>query len=161
MLGVPLGAELLRGADPRQFGIGMGIFLILFCAYSFWRPQFRVSGGGRRADFGLAMLNGILGGATSLSGIVLVVWNNLRGWSKDVQRSVFAPTVMATNCVAVLWLGGRGSIDTATIQLFALAVPAVLLGTWAGLKLYGRLDEAQFRRIVLGLLLLSGAALLV
>jgi len=34
------------------------------------------------------------------------------------------------------------------------------LGTWAGLKSFGRLNEVAFRRIVLGLLLLSGVSLL-
>ena len=37
---------------------------------------------------------------------------------------------------------------------------ALALGTWAGLKSFGRLDEAGFRRVVLGLLLLSGVSLL-
>ena len=32
--------------------------------------------------------------------------------------------------------------------------------TWAGLKCFGRLNEAGFRRVVLGLLLLSGVSLL-
>jgi uncharacterized protein len=32
-------------------------------------------------------------------------------------------------------------------------------GTWLGMKLYGRLDEATCRKIVLVLLLLSGAVL--
>ena len=35
-----------------------------------------------------------------------------------------------------------------------LLVP--LAGSWLGLKLSGRLDEAQFRKVVLALLLLSG-----
>ena len=34
-------------------------------------------------------------------------------------------------------------------------------GTWAGLRLYARLDEAVFRKVVLGLLLISGLGLLV
>jgi uncharacterized membrane protein YfcA len=34
-------------------------------------------------------------------------------------------------------------------------------GTWLGMKLFGRLDEATFRKIVLGLLLVSGALLIV
>jgi hypothetical protein len=34
-------------------------------------------------------------------------------------------------------------------------------GPWAGLKLYGHLDEASFRKIVLFLLLISGIALVV
>jgi hypothetical protein len=37
----------------------------------------------------------------------------------------------------------------------------LLAGTWLGLKLYGRIDEAGFRRIVLVLLLLSGLMLAV
>jgi len=42
-----------------------------------------------------------------------------------------------------------------------LGLPALLAGTWAGLKLYGHLDEASFRKIVLLLLLVSGIALVV
>jgi uncharacterized membrane protein YfcA len=45
-------------------------------------------------------------------------------------------------------------------MLFFLGLPALALGTWAGLKSFGRLDEAGFRRVVLGLLLLSGVSLL-
>jgi hypothetical protein len=37
----------------------------------------------------------------------------------------------------------------------------LLAGTWLGLKLYGRLDEATFRKVVLVLLLVSGATLVV
>ena len=40
-------------------------------------------------------------------------------------------------------------------------LPVLVAGTWLGLKLYGRLDEAGFRRIVLLLLLLSGCLLVI
>ena len=39
-------------------------------------------------------------------------------------------------------------------------LPVLLAGTWLGLKLYGRLNEAQFRKVVLILLLASGVVLL-
>jgi hypothetical protein len=42
------------------------------------------------------------------------------------------------------------------IRLFFLGLPALRAGTWLGLRLYGRLDEAGFRKLVLGLLLMSG-----
>jgi uncharacterized membrane protein YfcA len=51
-------------------------------------------------------------------------------------------------------------IKSDVLQLFFIGLPAALLGTWLGLKLYGTLDEARFRRIVLFLLLLSGLTLL-
>jgi hypothetical protein len=36
-----------------------------------------------------------------------------------------------------------------------------VLGTWAGLKSFGHLNEASFRKVVLVLLLLSGLALVI
>jgi uncharacterized protein len=62
--------------------------------------------------------------------------------------------------MSAAWLGGQGSISRDLIWLFVLGLPAVLAGTWAELKLYGRLDEAQFRRLVLIVLLVSGVVLL-
>jgi uncharacterized membrane protein YfcA len=48
-----------------------------------------------------------------------------------------------------------------TLVLFAVGLPAVLAGTWAGLRLYGKLDENGFRKVVLALLLVSGATLVI
>jgi uncharacterized protein len=58
-------------------------------------------------------------------------------------------------------LGGTGSIASDTVRLFLIGLPVLLAGSWLGLRLYGKLDEAGFRRVVLVLLLLSGAALIV
>jgi hypothetical protein len=59
----------------------------------------------------------------------------------------------------VAWLGGVGLVSRDTILLFTIGLPAILAGMWAGLKLYGKLNEAGFRKIVLALLLISGATL--
>jgi hypothetical protein len=47
-----------------------------------------------------------------------------------------------------------------TLRLFWIGLPAEIIGTWLGFKLYGRLDEAKFRIVVLVLLLASGLTLL-
>jgi hypothetical protein len=59
-----------------------------------------------------------------------------------------------------VFLGGTGTVSRDTIRLFLIGLPALAAGTWAGLKLFGRLDEVGFRRVVLGLLLVSGVSLL-
>jgi uncharacterized protein len=41
-----------------------------------------------------------------------------------------------------------------------MGLPFLFAGTWLGLKLFGRIDEAMFRKIVLALLFVSGAALI-
>ena len=62
--------------------------------------------------------------------------------------------------MTLLWFGGSGMVTSDILQLFLMGLPAALLGTWLGLKLYGTLDEVRFRRIVLFLLLISGLTLL-
>jgi len=54
-----------------------------------------------------------------------------------------------------IWLGGTGLVDFETLRLFVIGLPLLLAGTWVGLWLYARLDEAGFRKVVLGLLLIS------
>jgi uncharacterized membrane protein YfcA len=51
-------------------------------------------------------------------------------------------------------------LSNVTLRLFWIGLPAVLVGTWLGLKLYGKLDERGFRLVVLVLLLVSGLTLL-
>jgi uncharacterized protein len=102
-----------------------------------------------------------LGGATGLAGIIVTMWCAVRGWPKDVQRTVFQPVGVAVFAMSAAWLGTRGAIDRETIGLFALGLPALAAGTWLGLKLYGQLDESAFRKMVLFLLLGSGLALVV
>jgi hypothetical protein len=46
-------------------------------------------------------------------------------------------------------------------RLYVLGLPALLAGLWLGFRLYGRLDDAAFRKLILWLLLASGLALIV
>jgi uncharacterized membrane protein YfcA len=74
---------------------------------------------------------------------------------------VFQPSGVAVFAMTALWLGGTNMIGAATLGLFLIGLPALALGTWAGLKCFGHLDDAAFRRVVLVLLLVSGASLLI
>jgi hypothetical protein len=63
--------------------------------------------------------------------------------------------------MSALWIGVKGAITSDTIKLFLIGLPALIAGHWLGLKLYGRLNESAFRKIVLVLLLASGLVLIV
>ena len=159
-LGVPLGVAVLVWTNPAHVRAGIGAVLVLYALYALARPKMQPVAGGPLRDAGVGFLNGILGGITGFAGIVVTIWCGLRGWPKDVQRAVFQPVGVATFVMCAAWLGGTGAISAHTVELFLLGLPFLLAGTWLGLKLYGRLDEEGFRKNVLALLLVSGAALL-
>jgi uncharacterized membrane protein YfcA len=139
--GVVIGASVLRWANPSHMRTGMRA--------------------GRLADGTVGFLSGMLGAMTGFTGILIVIWSGLRGYPKDIQRGVFQPASVALFAMSALAIGSTGGIAFDTVWLFLAGLPVLLAGTWLGIALYGRLDEAAFRRIVLILLLGSGVALIV
>jgi len=161
-LGVPLGVALLQWASAPHMRMVIGSVLVAFALYNWFRLNSAAAAeAGVVADGAVGVVNGVVGGATGLAGLATVVWCNLRGWPPAEQRAVFQPVGVATFVMIALWLGGTGKIGADTAWLFLLGLPALALGTWAGLKSFGHLNEAGFRKIVLGLLLLSGLALII
>jgi uncharacterized membrane protein YfcA len=158
-IGVPIGVELLGWTSPATLRLSVGIVLIFFSLYSLVRPQVAPVTAGKAIDGAIGVLNGIVGGATGLAGIALTIWCTLRGWPHDEQRTVFQPVGVAVFLMTGFWLGGTGLIGADTLRLFVIGLPVLLAGTWVGLRLYARLDEAGFRKVVLGLLLISGLGL--
>ena len=161
-VGIPAGIFVLNWATPSHLRNAVGVLLILFSLYNLARPKLpEMKQAGAALDSGVGVVNGILGGSTGLGGILPTIWCGLRGWPKDEQRAVFQPTAVATFLMIILWLGGAGAITMDILQLFVIGLPALLAGTWLGWKLYGKLDEAAFRKVVLVLVLVSGVTLVV
>jgi uncharacterized membrane protein YfcA len=161
-IGVPIGVNVLSHIDAGVFRAAVGVFLIAYSSYMLARlSPAPVTAGGRPADGAAGLLGGIMEGLAGFSGSIATVWCNLRGWPKDEQRAVFQPFIIAVKVMAVFWLGSGGAFGDETIGAFALSLPAMIGGALIGMALYRRVDDAQFRRIVLVLLLASGVGLLV
>jgi uncharacterized membrane protein YfcA len=159
-IGTPLGVLSLSWISATHLRIGVGTVLIAYAGYGLLRPKLPgFASVTLLIDVLVGLLGGALGGATGLAGIVVMIWSGLRGWSKDEQRAVFQPAGVANFAMIALWMGGVGMLDRDTIILFAIGLPAILAGLWLGFALYRRVDETGFRKIVLILLLISGATL--
>jgi uncharacterized membrane protein YfcA len=61
----------------------------------------------------------------------------------------------------LVYFSRLGIIASGTLGAYLLCVPAVLGGTWLGLRLFDHIDDAMFRRLVLAFLLVSGLVLVV
>jgi uncharacterized protein len=119
LVGVPLGVALLGLANPDYMRAGVGVLLIAYSVHGLARPAMKPVAAGARTDAGVGLLNGILGGATGLAGIIVTIWCGLRGWPKDVQRTVFQPVGVSVFAMSALWLGASGAVGLDTLRLFA------------------------------------------
>lgn len=160
-IGVPAGTALLTTVDQNTLRLSIGILLMLYSLYSLIRPAVRAVEGGAPADLGVGVANGLIGGLTGLGGIAVTVWCQLRGGPKDAQRAIFQPVMFSTFLMSAISLGVAGAYTAETMKLYVLALPVLIAGIWCGIRLYGKLDDAAFRRVILVLLLASGVSLVV
>ncbi len=105
-VGIPLGTAALAWASPDQMRTFIGAALIVFSLYSLARPTLPAVKGGAIADSIVGLLSGAFSGGTGLAGIPVIVWASLRRWSKDDQRAVFQPVVVAVFVMTLIWFAG-------------------------------------------------------
>jgi hypothetical protein len=160
-IGVPLGATLLSYTNPNYLRTGVGVLLVAYSGYFLARPHVHTIRAGVPTEIGVGVLNGLLGGMTGLAGPIITVWCQLRGWPKDVQRSIFQPVILSAFAMTAISLAIAGAVTAQLAKLYLIGLPALGAGLWVGLKLYGHLDESGFRKVILVLLLLSGLVLIV
>jgi uncharacterized protein len=161
VIGVPIGTLLLTSLNPAYMRGGIGLLLVAYGLYGLMQPKFPAVQAGPVIDGGIGLLNGLLSGLTGLPGFIITVWCQFRGWTKDAQRAVFQPVMFAAIVMNAISLSAVGAVTRDVVELYVLGLPAMLAGIWLGFKLYGRLDEAAFRKLLLVLLLLSGLGLIV
>jgi len=161
LIGVPIGAAALPHLDATLFKAGVGLLLAIYCpAMLLTRELPRIRGGGRIADGVAGLIGGVMGGIGGLSGPAPTLLCTLRHWSRDAQRGVIQSFNLAMHTLTLTVYAVDGAITAETGRMFAVIAPTLVVPCLIGARLYNRVSEIQFRRLVLGLLFLSGLGLL-
>jgi len=160
-IGIPIGVLLLTYINSAYLRLGVGVLLVLYAIYSLARPAFKPMKIGAATDIGIGFVNGLVGGVTGLGGCVSTISCQWGGWTRDAQRAVFQPVLFAAFVVISISLTVTGAFTAETIKLYGLGLPLMLVGIWSGFKLYGKIDDEMFRKVVLILILLAGLSLIV
>ena len=164
-LGVPLGLAALAAASPIILRTSIGAFLVAYAAYQLLAARVAVLGrggwaGGPVADGMIGIGGGFLGGFAGLSGALPLIWLQLQGGDPGGQRAVYQPFNLIVLTLATAGMAISGQLSSGVLWIALACLPATLLGAWAGARIYGAVSPQTFQRVVLGLLLVSGAILL-
>jgi len=160
LAGVPIGVELLRTLPADLFAAALGAFLVAYALLMLLMPgTLRIEISGFKAAIALG---GVVGGFSGFGASILVVYLGLRGVGKSATRGITQPYILTMQLVSLAVLAAT---NLAIFNIFfwfmwAMTLPAVLLGSSTGVALYRRLNDKNFRRAVLILLIVSGGSLL-
>ena len=145
LVGIPIGVAVLPRLDMDAFKVILGTLLVLWCPAMLMAKNLpRITRGGRVADALVGMAGGVMGGL-----------------DKDVQRAIIQNFNLAMLLVTFVTYLATGLVTREALPLLAIVVPAMLVPVLLGARLYHGISDARFRQIVLGMLTLSGVAMLV
>ena len=102
---------------------------------------------------------GLIGGLTAMPGAVPTIWCDMRGMPKNDQRGLVQPFIAIMQVLALALLLGRQSLSSRLVIDLAISLPALFAGSVLGIVAFRNINEIGFLRIILVLLLLSGASL--
>ena len=162
LVGVPLGITLLQLIDAQTLRLGIVVLLIVYGSYFSFRSV--LSSFNVRTPFIDALVGfvgGVLGGAASVSGAIPAMWLSLRPWPKAATRAVLQPFNVAILSTTVALLFFRGAYDSTAVSALLIVVPVGLVASQIGLFVFKRISDNLFRRLLIGLTLLMGLAILV
>jgi uncharacterized protein len=159
--GVPIGVAALAAASPATLKLSIGIFLLAYAAYQLigWGKRQIGRRGGALADATVGLGGGFLGGFAGLSGPLPLIWLRLQGGGSQEQRAIYQPFNLAVLALASLGMALSGQITGEVWRVAAYCLPATLAGAFIGTRIYLGVSETTFQRVVLSLLLASGAIL--
>jgi uncharacterized membrane protein YfcA len=164
-LGLPVGLVILAQGPARLIVAGVGVLLVVYAGYALARMALRHAPAGfrasRPADAAVGFLSGILGGIGGYVGALPAMWADLQGMDKREARALMQPFIVAMQAITTPGLALGGFFTQQTLLMAASAVPAMLAGTWLGVRAYKLLPAQGFRLVLLSLLLVSGLSLVI
>ncbi|HCW16740.1 sulfite exporter TauE/SafE family protein [Achromobacter sp.] len=159
--GIPVGVWLLPLVDANTFKIGLGVILLIWCPAMLFAQRIpKIDAGGKLADAVAGLAGGVLGGFGGFTGVIPTLWCVLRGFPREEQRAIIQNFNLAMLIVIMGTYIATGLVTKATLPLFAIVAPAMLIPTFLGTRMYKGISDLRFRQIVLGLLTASGLMML-
>lgn len=146
LAGVPLGIAVLTGLDPVMFrwAIVVAVFGLLALLISGWRYRGRPK---PALTIGVGVVAGLFSGAAQVGGPpVVAYWLGGVIPARIVRANIILYFAVATvlSAIGYVW---SGLISGAVVLPAAAIAPAYGAGLFLGSRMFGRADEAVFRRL--------------
>lgn len=160
VLGTPLGVWVLATVSATLLArlIGAVLVLIVILEWSGLGPR-RLPGRG----WGLlaGVLSGVVGAAVGTPGPPAILYMAAQGWSARTIKANLQVFLVVNQLVILVGYWWAGLLTREVWWLAAVFAPPAVVGLFAGMRLFDRVDHERFRRLVFAILLASGVALLV
>ncbi len=159
IIAIPIGLTAIRSISEDLVLTILGLVLVLYSIYALITPKLPELKQPAWA-FGFGFVGGLLSGAYNVAGPAAVIYGNCRGWKPAEFRSNLQAFFLLNDLTVVISHALAGNLKPSVWANYLIALPAIGLGIFVGLKIDRRLNPETFRKIVLILLIVMGLRLI-
>lgn len=160
LVGLLMGAFVLLKVPTHWLLLGLGGFVLLFGA-SYLIDRTSMIRLPRWTVAPIGLFAGTTSSALGVGGPLYVFYFTARGATPEQIRATVPAVFSFTTVARIAIFASVGLFNAQMLIAVAALLPVMALGLWCGHRLHGRLSRDQAVRIMGGLLLLSGASLIV
>jgi len=159
--GLWFGTHLLYSIDARPFAAVLGILVCAYGVMNLFALKLRIDTRYEPVISPLLGLGaGVLGGLTGSIGMLMIVYMQALGLTKEEFVQAINFTFFTNSLVWVAALASAGAFDLETGALSAAAVAPALVGMGAGRAIRSRMSQKRFGTFVFVFLIVTGISLI-
>ncbi len=151
--GMPLGWILLNHVSGRWLKLLVGVVVAALAVAL--TKNIRIQSGQSLADLLSGLVSGVLATSVGTNGPPLVLALAGRNLAAAKQRATLSTCFAVSNLIVFFALLSSGRIDRAVVVAVAASVPLLVVASAAGHRLFDRLQQHHYERLVIWLLFAS------
>jgi uncharacterized membrane protein YfcA len=163
IIGIAAGTYLLQSLDPKLIERIFAVCVLAYALKIFFRSHNQVSKHESSIAVGsfAGATSGIMDALFGAGGVPVIMYFRHLGLDKTEFRAMGVMIFFLYHLIRVPLYAYAGLFTMETVTMSFLLVPSLVFGSWAGMKLFHRVSEVLFTRIIGVLLFLVGLSLLV
>lgn len=158
LLGIAAGIFVFKALDTAVLARALGVFIIVYAAYSWWKPAFRNPAIVRPlASFFSGVVGTIFG---AMATIFFAMFLDAGRMTKDSFRATMSAMILTISIARTAGYAAVGELTWDSAILCAASIPAMGVGLVVGDRIHTGLSPVAFQRFVCIALAACGVALL-
>lgn len=161
-IGIPAGVNILQYLPERTMELATGISIFSLSMVFLLSGNREIPESRKKKPIVFAgFLSGFMASSMSIGGPPIALAMNRKGYTKELFRKMFALVSVVNAVIAIILYVSKGMFMVFSLKFATVLFPVMLIGSKIGDLLSKRVNQMQFKRMILYLNMLLGLFIVV
>ena len=155
-LGILAGLFVFKALDAVVLARALGVFILAYAAYSWWKPAIRSPLVRPAASFFAGVVGTLFG---AMATIFFAMFLDSSRMTKEAFRATISAFILTISVARTIGYAAVGELTLDSVILCAASIPPMVIGLLVGDRIHIGLSQTAFQRLVCIALAVCGVAL--